>query len=236
MKWLGKKTVLVIPDLQIPFHHKDSLKFLKTVNKQYLCDDWVCIGDEIDFHAMSDYTPDPDGMSPGDELRKALNDISPFYKAFPNMKVCTSNHTDRPFRKAYKFGIPKDFIRDYHEFLEAPKGWEWRDDWVVDNIRYEHGHGTGGGRSATYNIPLNNAQSTVFGHFHSFAGIQYLANPRELFFGFNVGCLIDRHTYAFNYGKRTKTKPILGCGVVDRGIPIFIPMLVNSKNRWVGKI
>jgi hypothetical protein len=79
-------------------------------------------------------------------------------------------------------------------------------------------------------------QSTVIGHIHAFAGIQWNANPRHLFFGFNVGCLIDRHLYAFKYGKKFKNKPILGVGLIENGIPKYIPMLLNQKGRWIGTL
>jgi len=49
------KTVLVISDLQYPFAHKDSLAFLKAVNRKYKCNEVVCIGDEVDMHAISDW-------------------------------------------------------------------------------------------------------------------------------------------------------------------------------------
>jgi len=227
--------VLVISDLQIPFHHKDSLRFLKAVERRYKTNKVVCIGDEIDFHAISDYTPDPDGMSPGAELEKALKDLKPFYKAFPNVRVCTSNHTARPFRRAYRFGIPKAFLRDYREFLKAPKGWSWEESFVIDGVRYEHGEGFSG-QNGALKAMMARGRSTVIGHLHSWAGVQYSASPERLTFAMNVGCLIDRHAYAFAYGKLSANKPILSCGVVIEGVPHLIPMLLNKRGRWVGKL
>lgn len=228
-------TVLVIPDMHIPFHHKDTLEFLKRVKKKYNPNKFICLGDEADYHGLGNYDHDPDGRSAGDEHSELLKHLIPFYKEFPTMDVCTSNHTSRPFRMAYKHGIPKAFMRDYKDFLQAPKGWNWKDSFEIDGVIFEHGEAFSGRNGAIKSAEAN-MQSTVIGHLHSHAGIQYLANDKHLIFGFNVGCLIDRHEYAFNYGKHFKNKPILGCGIISEGIPTFIPMLLTSKGKWVGKL
>lgn len=227
--------VLVIPDTQYPFSHQDHIPFIKAVTRQYKPNLVVHLGDEIDAHALSNYDADPDGYSAGHEHTEALKDMQVLYKLFPDMMVCTSNHTARPFRKAYKHGIPKAFMKDYKEFMEAPKGWEWRDSWEIDGVIYEHGEGFSG-RDGAIKCALGNMQSTTIGHLHSKAGIQWVANDKHLIFGFNVGCLIDKDAYAFAYGKKHKEKPILGVGIIDKGIPTYIPMLLNAKGRWVGKL
>lgn len=224
--------VLAIPDLHCPFEHTDSLSFLKAVKAKYRPTEVVCLGDEIDAHALGDYDRDPDGMSAGYELSAAIEHLQPFYELFPIVKVCTSNHTARPYRQAFKHGIPKAFLKGYAEFLQSPKGWQWADDWEIDQVVYEHGEGFSG-QQAAIKSAQGNMQSTVIGHIHAFAGVQYSANSKHLIFGFNAGCLIDRHKYAFAYGKKLKAKPILGCGIVINGIALFIPMKLNSSGRWI---
>jgi len=230
-----KHRVLVISDTQFPFQHKDYLKFLRAVEKKYKCDKVIHIGDEVDFHAISNWDSDPDGYSAGDEFITAKKELKNLYAAFPVVKACISNHTDRPYRKAFKHGLPRDFLKSYADLLEAPPGWEWGEYWIIDEVQYEHGEGSSG-RNGAIKAAEQNMRSTVIGHIHSHAGIQYTANPRFLIFGFNVGCLIDRHTYAFAYGKKFKAKPIISCGVVIEGIPILIPMQLNARGRWTGKL
>jgi predicted phosphodiesterase len=99
------KRILVIADTQHPFQHEDYLAFLKAVAKKFETNTVVHVGDEVDHHALSDFDKDPDGMSAGDELKKAIDELKPYYKAFPKMYLCESNHTSRIFRKAYKVGI-----------------------------------------------------------------------------------------------------------------------------------
>lgn len=224
--------VLAIPDTHAPFEHRDCLPFLAYLKKTYSPKAVVHLGDEVDFHALSQYDHDPDGMSPGDELKKALAKMKDFYDLFPNVKVCTSNHTDRPFKKAYKHGIPSAFIKSYKEFLKAPAGWDWADHWEIDGVRYEHGESYTGA-AASLKMATGNMQSTVHGHLHSHAGIHYSRNVNKLYYGFNVGCLIDTDAYAFRYGKNMKDKPVLGAGIIHNSIPHFIPMLLDKKGRWI---
>jgi hypothetical protein len=197
---------------------------------------FVCLGDEIDCHAMSNYEHNPDGYSPGHELAKALKFMKQLYKIMPECSVAISNHTSRPFRKAYKHGIPRAFMKDYREFMEAPAGWRWESHWIIDGVRYEHGDAIGGmGYTATKRFPLRNGQSSVFGHFHAHAGTLGQANPNNLLFGANAGCLLDRHAYAFEYWKQPE-RPVVGAVIVDNGLPIFVPMQLKKGGRWNGKV
>ena len=43
------ESVLVISDLHIPYHHKDSFKFLQKIKKQFKPDTVINIGDLLDF-------------------------------------------------------------------------------------------------------------------------------------------------------------------------------------------
>jgi len=63
------KRVLVISDMHIPFHHKDSFAFLEAIKKEYKPDFVINIGDLLDFHAINMHTHDPDLYSAGDELK-----------------------------------------------------------------------------------------------------------------------------------------------------------------------
>lgn len=195
----------------------------------------ITVSGNCDNHALSDYDHDPDGDAAGPEFTKALKCMKKLYKIFPIMKVCTSNHGARPFRRAKKYGIPKVYLKDYKDFMEAPEGWEWRDKWEIDGVIYEHGEGVSG-KQGHLKAALQNMQSTVIGHLHTNAGIEYAANRRHLIFGFGVGCLLDQEKYAFAYQKTQRDKPLIGCGMVRRGIPLFVPMILEKGGRWIGQL
>ncbi len=125
-------------------------------------------------------------------------------------------------------------MREYKDFMQAPKDWSWHDSVDIDGVRYSHGEGQSGALGAL-KCAQSNMQSCVIGHLHAYAGVLYNANPKHLFFGFNAGCLIDRNAYAFSYGKHIAAKPILGCGIINKSIPVFVPMMLKN-GRWTGQL
>lgn len=53
----------------------------------------------------------------------------------------------------------------------------------------------------------------------------------------NSGCLIDRDSLAFAYGKNHMPKAILGCTLISKeGYPNLIRMELNVNNRWNKKL
>lgn len=231
----AKETVLIIPDTQLPFDHADSVDFLTAVKAIVKPSRVIHIGDFFDLHALSMYTRNPDGRSAGDELEEALKRAKEYYKLFPNCQMIAGNHDVRIYKRAAEAGIPKAYLKDYTEWLKAPKGWSVHDKVEIDSVLYIHGEGFSGANGHT-SAAIRNMQSVVIGHLHAHAGISYVASHRALCFGMNVGCLINTKAYAFEYGKHLPNKPILSCGIVERGVPRLIPMLLNAKGRWVGSI
>lgn len=224
------KTVLVISDTHIPFEHPEALSFCKRLAKDYKVTDVVHIGDLVDNHAMSFHDHDPNGLSPEDEIEMAVKKIKRWTKAFPEVKMCRGNHDILVDRKGKTVGLPERCFRQFRDIWELPKGWV--DDWefIIDGVKYIHGTGYSG-KYGHVSAAYDNRMSTVMGHLHSTAGVEYLANSDSLIFGMGVGCLIDRKKYAFTYGKDFKRKPVLGCGIVQytkRGInATFVPMLLK---------
>lgn len=224
--------VLCIPDLHCPFEHPDSLAFLQAVAKRYQTTAVVCLGDEIDAHALGRWPANPDGMSAGKETRQAIEHLRPFYKAFPQVMVCTSNHTVRPWKKAFEMGLPSAFLRSVEMVLDAPDGWRWADEWKIDNVLYIHGEGKSG-QNAHLAFLRARKHSVVHGHIHSYGGV---ATESE-HFAMNAGCLIDVEAYAFAYGRKHPINVSLGCGVVfDGKHALFIRMDTDSHGRWTGKL
>ena len=231
----GKETVLVIPDLQIPYEHPQALEFVQTVESYIKPTKIVCIGDEVDQHAIGRFDSDPEASGAGQELRESVERLKAWYKAFPKVQVCMSNHTQRIFRAAFHAGIPESYLRSISEWLEAPDGWTWEDAFEIDGVRYEHGDAQGG-MYAARSLAVRNRKSTVIGHHHSHGAVSYIANADETIFGMNVGCLIDMNSIGFKYAKNSAFQPTLGCGVVIEGVPYFVPMFLDKKKQWTGEV
>lgn len=230
--------VLVIPDLQAPFHHPSTFDFLLAIEEEWETDTTVCIGDELDFHALSRYTKDPNGYGAKEEFALGKAVIQEMATYWPTMHVCQSNHTDRPWDRAFEAGLPDEFMRSYNDVLEVPKTWKVKRKWVIDDVAYEHGNrkGVGGAQNAARNIAIWNSQSTVIGHHPSGAGVRWLKNDYRTLFGLNVGCLVDDQAYAFKYGRLYKEGQILGAGAVIDGHPYFIHMREKKPGVWDGKL
>lgn len=209
--------VLVIGDLHNPFCLYGYLSFCADQYSRFDCDTIVFIGDIIDNNYPSYHETDPDGMSGGEELDLAISKTRPWVETFPRAYVTIGNHDRMVMRKAFSGGIPKKWIKEYNEILEAP-AWEFVDEVVIDNVQYIHGEG------GTARVKAKNDKfSTVQGHLHTQAYIESSVGRKSCVFGMQVGCGIDRKAYAMAYAQ-TGPKPAIGCGVVlDKGrLPIQI--------------
>jgi predicted phosphodiesterase len=231
----GSSKVLAIGDIHFPFEHRDMVRFLTDIKKKYRPDMVVQMGDLFDNHSTSRWEHNPDGLSPGDELKLAIKRSKNLFTLFPYATMILGNHDNRSAKKAFSAGLSAHVLSSYSKLMELPDGWHVANECIIDNVRYIHGDGFSG-INAHRKAAATAMQSTAIGHIHSHAGVAYLANHNGLYFGLNVGCLIDHHQYAFEYSKFCPDKPILGCAIIDKGIPHFIPMLLNKRNRWVGEL
>lgn len=227
------RRVLVCPDLHCPFEHPDALDFLKAVRDAYRCDTFVCLGDELDAHAFAKWPMDPDGLSAGKELQEGIEHLRAFYLAFPNALVCESNHTIRPWKKAFEAGLPAAFLPTVSKILDAPDGWVWKRFHTIDGVLYTHGDNGKSGQYAAANYMKQAKQSVVIGHIHAYGSVFYEGSH----FGMNAGCLIDREAYCFKYAKGALLDVSIGCGVVLEGKQaFFVPMLMDEHRRWTGML
>lgn len=236
MKKLGNSSILVISDMHIPYSHPDLVPFLKAVNKQYKPDRVICIGDEVDKHAMSFHDSDPDLPSAGDELELAIGMLRPIYKLFPVVDIVDSNHGSMVYRKGKHHGIPRKYLRDYGEVLDAPVGWKWHNDLKItcsdgQKVYFHHGLATDGQK-----VAQRMGMSFIQGHYHNSFEIKYCGTPDKLLWNMTIGCLIDDDALAFAYNKTTLGRPLIGLGVILDGQPMLIPMILDKDGRWIKEL
>ena len=113
-------------------------------------------------------------------------------------------------RKAFDSQIPKRWIKDYNDVLGTPN-WTWGERFVYDEVQYIHGEG-GTARTKA----KNDMMSSVQGHIHTQAYVEWMVGRKFKVFGMQVGCGIDSTSYAAAYAKNFK-KQAIGCGVVIGG-------------------
>ena len=225
----GNERVLVIGDTHAPAMHEGYIEFLKSIYHKHKCTRAVHIGDLVDWNAISFHEKDPSMPSPAEEFMQASKQVQALHKAFPKVDYLIGNHSALPERKATMIGLPPGVLKDF-KTLWGLEGWTIHPrfaDLVIDGVIYRHGDKEKGGQQAA----LKNAQaqfnSLVQGHLHSQAGVNYHANQNGCIFGMNVGCGVDHHHPAMNYGRVYAAKPILGCGVVySSKLAFFEPMFL----------
>ncbi len=218
------KRILFISDMHIPYHHKNTIPFLRMLKEKYNPTRVICLGDELDKHALSFHDSDPDLMSAGDELRAALPIIKQIEELFPVMDIIDSNHGSMVFRKSKHHGIPRHYLKSYNEVLQVGEGWKWHHELTLTLPSGEKVYVHHGKSSDATKTSQAMSMSHVCGHFHESFGVRYWANPNGLFFAMNSGCLIDDSSYAFAYNNTNLKRPIIGTSLIIDGVPVLEAM------------
>lgn len=233
---MNNSRILCISDMHMPYCHPDTVKFLAALKAKYRPTRIVCLGDEVDHHAMSFHDSDPDLLSAGDELSAAIKKLKPLYKMFPRMDILESNHGSMAYRKGKHHGIARKYLRDYGEILEAPKGWQWHDNLRIILPNKQMVYFTHGVKKNGLQFSRSMGCNTVQGHYHTEFGVQYASSPAQLYWSMQVGCLIDDKSLAFHYNKTTEIRPIIGLGIIIDSLPKPLPMLLKANGRWTGYV
>jgi len=231
--------LLIIPDQHAPYQHPDALAFLQDVAELLDPTRVINLGDETDGHALSFHDSDPGLDSAGPELHKARIFLQALAGVFPVMDICHSNHGSLVYRKAFKTGIPVEYIKPYRDVLfpdGGGEGWSWADKIPVrlpngDTVIFQH--------QSAGDI-LNNAAheraNIVQGHEHSDFFIRYRSSTSALYWAMVSGCLIDPKALAFAYGKLFPKRPIIGCSAIIDSQPVLIPMPMDHEGRYTGRV
>jgi hypothetical protein len=231
--------IMIIPDQHAPYQHKDALAFLADVASILKPTRVVNLGDETDGHALSFHDSDPNLDAAGPELAQAREFMHALARMFPVQDVCHSNHGSLVYRRAFKTGIPVEYIRPYREVLfpdGGGEGWEWKEQIDVtlpngDRVIFQH--------QSAGDI-LNNAAheraNIVQGHEHGYFFIRYRSSSSALYWAMVSGCLIDRKALAFAYGKNFPNKPVIGCSAIIDSEPVLIPMPMDDNGRYTGNL
>ena len=225
MKRIMNNNILIFGDLHAPYQHKDTLEFLSLLNESFNLDRIICTGDMLDQYPLSRFPKSPSAENVIVELKKAKKVVAKLAELFPRMDIVKSNHCERLYQKAAVGGIPREFLIPYMELIGAPEGWNMYDDLsiTIDATRqqlYVAHTKTGTPKQCAGRL----ASNVAFGHNHNKLGIEYISNPKQSFFGADVGCLISDKGYPFGYNKGTLIRPTRGVLIVAEGMPLSIHM------------
>lgn len=235
-------SMLAPGDLHCPANHIDSPDFVNELVCKFKFDLVVYVGDETDQHAINFHGANSDLPSHGPELEKAIMCLKDFYVVTPKAKILESNHGSMIMRRIKHHGISMRVLRPIEQILEAPKGWEWREEiWLklpdgslVNMVHGKSSVPTGLSKRifANYGVMAH----TMEGHFHTKSQIDYWGAPHNRRWGMYVGCLIDNTALNFLYNKLQLDPPALSCGGILDGEPVIFPMVLDKRGRWDKKI
>ncbi len=213
-------------DTHAPYHHKDTIKFLKKVKEQFEPDRVIHGGDLLDVYSISQYPKDPSHPDTWtQEIKGARKFVKELSQVFPDLTILQSNHDDRVYRKAVLYGIPRDTILPYSELIGAPSTWKWVPslNLTVDSDRsnWHFVHTITGGslRSAK-----DKATNVCIGHLHTSFGAHSFHNGKKLVWGCDSGCLISDEGSPYKYNKISVGRPIRGCVMIINGTPNMVRM------------
>lgn len=229
---MKNKKVLVLGDIHFPYQHPDFFKFLIFMVKKESPDIILSVGDLVDLHKASMHAKSTKGGTLLEEIHSAKKEIKKLIKLVPNLLITIGNHDSRVARLAETMGIDSSLVKSIHEIFELPKTWILSKKIEIDKVIYTHGDLKKEGPKTTDGLMNYYNQSIVHGHVHSQARIIYKTIETRNIWGFNVGCLINQYSFAFDYSKE-KTS-VIGIGVIENGIPHFYPMVMDKNNKWRG--
>lgn len=228
--------ILCISDQHMPYHHPDMFRFLAAIKNKYKPTFVVNGGDEIDAHALSFHDSDSDLPSAGDELIKATKALKQLEQLFPDMVILDSNHGSLALRRLKHHGIPMKFLATQHQIYGVSKRWQWINDLSITLPNGQKCYMAHGMTKNGIKLAAQRGTCVVQFHFHTEFRIDYIGNPNDLLWSLQSGCLIDRKSLAFAYDRLNLNRPIIGTSMIIDSKPVLIPMQLDKKGRWTGKL
>ena len=232
---MPNQRILCISDLHAPYQHRDAINFLTAIKDKYQPDKIICIGDELDNHAMSFHPSDQSLYSASEELKNGREILWKVEELFPKVDVLESNHGSLAYRKAKVEGIAKEWLRPYKSVLDL-KHWTWHFELTITLPNKQPCYFHHGRSANTKTYTTNIGMSAVQGHYHEKFELIYWGNSERLNFGMTVGCLIDDKSVAFEYNNSNLKRPVIGCGMIIDSQARLMPMVLNRKGRWTGRL
>lgn len=236
MKKQDYSRILCISDQHAPYNHPDMLRFLKAIKAKYKPTFVVNGGDEIDAHALSFHDSDSDLPSAGDELVKATKILKQLEIIFPDMVLLDSNHGSMTLRKMKHHGIPMKYLATPQQIYGVSNRWQWVNDLSIKLPNGQMVYMCHGMSKNGIKLAAQRGTNVVQFHFHTEFRIDYIGNPSALLWSLQSGCLIDRKSLAFAYDKLNLNRPIIGTSMIIDSKPFLIPMTLDSRGRWTGKL
>jgi predicted phosphodiesterase len=195
------KRIVVISDLQVPFHDKKAVKNVAQFIRKYKPDDVLCVGDEIDFQTISRWSTGRDEWSGsiGRDRDETVNVLAQLQVR----QLSRSNHGARLYNSLSKrlpglIGLPELTIEKFLHLDDLgityhTKPYQFHDEWVMVHGDEQSTKPHGG--LTALEAAKRHGKSVVCGHTHR-QGISSYSTASGgvltgVLTGFEVGHLMD---------------------------------------------
>jgi hypothetical protein len=236
------KTIVLVPDLQVPFHDRKGVAALAKFIEEYKPDEVACVGDLIDMPQISQWTKGTAGEHTRD-LHKHRNEAVEVIEMLRINHISRANHEDRLWKSLSSrlpglLDLPELRIETFLRLDEM-------------NVQYHHGpyelahnwylmHGDESTQSSKAgmtgaNLSQRVGASVAIGHTHKLGLIPTThmlgGKIRRTDWGFEVGCILDFNSKGFKYMKgMANWTPGFGLLKVDGKAvtPVPVPIIGRS--------
>ena len=235
------KRIVVVPDLQVPFHSKGGVQALARFIEQYEPDQVVCVGDLIDMPQISQWTKGSAGEHTRD-LHKHRNMAIDVIAALQIDVISRANHEDRLWKSLSQrlpglLDLPELRIENFLKLDEMGVKYA-HDPYLLGPNAYLM-HGDEGTQSSTSGMTAKNLSqrigaSVVIGHTHKLGLVPttHMVGGKVLRtdWGFEVGCILDFTSPGFKYMKGLANWT-QGFGLLHVDGKTVVPTPVPIQNR-----
>jgi predicted phosphodiesterase len=229
------KRIVVISDLQVPFHDTKAIRNVSKFITKYKPDDVLCVGDELDFQTISRWSSGRDEWS--GTIGRDRNTCQEVLYDLRVTHIVRSNHTDRLYKSLASrlpglIGLPELEYENFMGFRELGikfhrKPYEITKDWIMVHGDEQSTKPHGG--LTALEAAKRHGKSVVCGHTHR-QGISSFTTASGghltgIVTGFEVGHLMDT-TQAYYTRGTFNWQQGFGILYVDRkGVtPVTIPI------------
>jgi hypothetical protein len=111
-------STLLVPDLHLPYQHRDAFSFLGALNDYYKFERVLC---------------ETDALNSEDEFELAMAHSRKLQGMFPHMVITIGNHDAIPVRQAQAVGLPLGMLSDFNKVYGLETTWQWVDQHWFDS-------------------------------------------------------------------------------------------------------
>ena len=236
------KRIVVISDLQVPFHDERAVRNVAAFIRKWRPDDVLCVGDELDFQTISRWSSGRDEWSgtigrDRDAAQRVLYELQVNH-------IVRSNHTDRLYKSLATrlpglIGLPELEYENFMGFKTLGikfhrKPYEISNDWIMvhgDEQAINHNAGL-----TALGAARRHGKSVVCGHTHRL-GVSAFSEASggvlgRVLQGLEVGHLMDEKQAYYTRGTFNWQK---GFGIlyVHKGKVQPVPVYVEKDGSFI---